>query len=217
MGHLCLYVTNWVNITFRNSKMCDKFWDLTGPNFQISSKRSQVGRCPTLSTLSIYTKTYTLSNTMTALTIDNKGNTSLPSKQGIKRATSCPNQKSLLQTSTVVVSSDGQGRSCRSLQSSNPKRRYMRRGSKCPSMLRSSFTLPVDLHSLNEIDPVTRWNPPGPPHHQDNPRSPGCMITNEPYLCISENSTKRSAVDLLNEALHLSSNFEGLDIRTSGR
>jgi hypothetical protein len=139
---------------------------------------------------------------MTVSTTSN-ANSSL-SRKSFKRSISFP------QSLEMIVSEQGP---CKDslLQSSNPKRRYMRRGSKCPSMLCTSFSLPSDLSTL-----ITEYNITASIEHS-NGNTQGRSITSFSSKMKSPGSTnnKRSAADLVTQAINLSSTFDGLDIDTN--
>ena len=140
---------------------------------------------------------------MTASSISTSSDHSSRSYKCMKRVQSVPQALQINVSEGVVLSSKDNF-----LQSSTPgKRRYMRRGSRCPSMLRVTMSLPKDLASLHpEFDSLAQQQPPGRPIFS--------FLDSLSSTTGSEATRNLAAVDLVTEALQLSSNFDDLDIDT---
>lgn len=139
--------------------------------------------------------------------------------KGIKRVLSYP--KSLHHhvavTFTETTTTECSSNKDTLLQSSNPRRRYMRRGSRCPSMLRTTLSLPKDLSSLQDSFNLLDNVGPGPANYMIRETS---SSSSSPSSC-QDNATgsdswrTRAAVELVTEALSLSTNFDDLDLDTT--
>lgn len=148
------------------------------------------------------------------MTVSTNSSISSSSKaKGIKRVLSYPkslHHLAVVETPPTLCCSNNKDSF---LQSSNPRRRYMRRGSRCPSMLRTSLSLPKDLSSLqdsfNLLEDVDQ-SPSSTMSYGETSSSSG-----QESPTGSDSWRTRAAVELVTEALSLSTNFDDLDLDTN--